>query len=458
MSMANIDLTRVRFLDETLREGDSRGYHEHTPLRRLELLRSIHEATGIRHFSLGFALVNASDRATLDLLLAQQRAGLLPRDLIVHVYGFFQTEQAAHDLMRGLDEQARDRISFELVCTPTHAIAEPQDGPWLAARRGIQSVADLSPAELLAGLAEEFAEMLSRFTGYGLRSVGMIAQDAFRCPFEDLAAYVEGAFARGVTEVRLHDSVGAATPSSVEKRLRDLSRRFPQAEIFGHFHDDFGMAVANSLTALESGGAGVDVTMNGVGNRAGNADCAAVFAALKVIYGLDVPGVRFEKLTELAREVERHYVLLRSLHAPITGRLLHLDESTMRTHLMHTVSPDTYLPYDPALVGSRLEAAHAPGSGRSAVELALERAEPELAGGGIPLDSALIERAFDWVTRERAWRATEFRERALDAMDQYVRLLRSSYVTDDDLLARVIATKGRLDEGDRADVRASASR
>jgi hypothetical protein len=455
--MAKIDLARVRFLDETLREGDSRGYHEHTPAMRLKLLRSIHEATGIRHFSLGFALINASDRATLDLFLAQQRAGLLPRDLVVHVYGFFQTEQAAHDLMRGLSEQARDRISFELVCTPTHAIAGPQDGPWLAERRGIRSAAALSPRELIAGLAEEFAGMLSRFAAYGLHSVGMIAQDAFRCPFEDLATFTEGAMARGVTEVRLHDSVGAATPSSVEKRLRDLSGRFPRAEIFGHFHDDFGMAVANSLTALECGAAGVDVTMNGVGNRAGNADCAAVFAALKVVYGLDVPGVRFDKLTELAREVERHYALLRSLHAPVTGRLLHLDESTMRTHLMHTVSPDTYLPYDPALVGSHLEAAHAPGSGRQAVELVLERARKELARGGIPLDSALVERALEWVTKERARRATEFRARALDAMDEYVQSLRSSYVTDDDLLARVIATKGRFDQDERADAHAGAA-
>src|SRR5262245_5180883 len=131
MTMAKIDLARVRFLDETLREGDSRGYHEHAPSKRLKLLRSIHEATEIRQLSLAFALVNASDRATLELFLAQQKAGLLPRDLVAHVYGFFQTEQAAHDLMRGLSGEARDRISFELVCTPTHAIAAPQDGPWL---------------------------------------------------------------------------------------------------------------------------------------------------------------------------------------------------------------------------------------------------------------------------------------------------------------------------------------
>src|SRR5262249_30895288 len=165
MVMARIDLARVRFLDETLREGDSRGYHEHAPSDRLRLLRSIHEATGIRHFSLGFALVNASDRATLDLFLSQQKAGPLPSDLVVHVYGFFQREQAAQELRRGLGEEPRHRISCELVCTPTRAIAEPQDGPWLAARRGN---AARTPAELLAGLAEEFAGMLSRFAGYGL--------------------------------------------------------------------------------------------------------------------------------------------------------------------------------------------------------------------------------------------------------------------------------------------------
>src|SRR5262249_36744722 len=126
MTMVKIDLARVRFLDETLREGDSRGYHEHSASERLTLLRSIHETTGISHFSLDFALINPSDRAALELFLAQQKAGLLPSDLVVHVYGFFQTEQAAHDLMRELDGAARDRISFELVCTPKHAIAGPQ--------------------------------------------------------------------------------------------------------------------------------------------------------------------------------------------------------------------------------------------------------------------------------------------------------------------------------------------
>src|SRR5262249_60570099 len=102
MVMARIDLARVRFLDETLREGDSRGYHEHAPSKRLKLLRSFPETTGVRHFSLGFALINESDRATLDLFLPHQKPGTLPPDLAVHAYVSFRTEEAANAMIPGL--------------------------------------------------------------------------------------------------------------------------------------------------------------------------------------------------------------------------------------------------------------------------------------------------------------------------------------------------------------------
>jgi hypothetical protein len=122
-----------------------------------------------------------------------------------------------------------------------------------------------------------------------------------------------------------------------------------------------------------------------------------------------------------------------------------MDEAGPRTHLMETVGPATYLPYDPAIVGGRMEAAHAPGSGRTAVDLLLQRNAGKLRRAGIELGKDVIDRAFAWVSREQLARAERQRPVVMDVMEAYERALRASYVTDDDVLAHALATRGRFD-------------
>jgi 2-isopropylmalate synthase len=205
------------------------------------------------------------------------------------------------------------------------------------------------------------------------------------------------------------------------------------------------MASANTITALTHGAVGADVTSNGVGNRAGNAPVADVLMALKVLYKTELPGVRFERLTELARAVERYFGLAQSPFAPVTGRLLHLDEASPRTHLMETVAPDTYLPYDPRIVGGRLEAAHAPGSGRRSVELLMQRRASTLREARIEATPELVDRAYAWVVAQRRERADRHRPVAIAAIETYEHELRASYVTDEDIVTRALATLGRFD-------------
>jgi isopropylmalate/homocitrate/citramalate synthase len=95
----------------------------------------------------------------------------------------------------------------------------------------------------IPGRTSDGAGSSRRYGGYRLHSVGAIVQDAFRCSEEELFGYVAAAEAAGCTEVRLHDTVGTATPLGVAKRMDHLHGRFGRLRFGVHFHDDLGMAL-----------------------------------------------------------------------------------------------------------------------------------------------------------------------------------------------------------------------
>ncbi|HEU0037027.1 MAG TPA: hypothetical protein VFQ53_40730 [Kofleriaceae bacterium] len=440
-----IDVSVVRFSDETLREGDSRAYHTHAPAERIELLRLIYEVTGIRRFSTLFAVVNDNDRETMLQIFEARRQGTFPRDAVPHIASWAQAEASALQILGALSDDDRRALSFSSATTASEQIARGADGPWLVSHDGSNDDWRRVPwPELAARLAKAFHDMTRRYIAAGAAEVDIIIQDAFRCRLADLELFASAGLEAGGVALTLHDTVGVATPDVVRERLAFLHERYRGIPVHVHFHNDFGMATANTLTAIAHGAHGADLTTNGVGNRAGNAPVAEVLMALKVIHGIELPGVSYARFTELARAGERYFGLAQSPFAPVTGRLLHLDEASPRTHLMETIAPDTYLPYDPRLVGGEMAAAHAPGSGRNAVALLLQRNADRLRAAGVVADAELVERTYAWVTRERHARADRQRPALIAMLDDYEQALRASYVTDQDVLAQVLETRGQL--------------
>lgn len=444
-AMGGFDLSLVRLSDETLREGDARAYHTHDPQERIALMRLIHDVTGIERFSTLFASVNENDRETLEAIFEGRRRGTFPAAAVPHLASWAQVEASTLQILAGLRPDDRRDLSFSSATVAGEQMARPAEGPWLVAHDGTNDDWRQVPwPELSRRLAEAFREMTRRYVAAGAVDVDVIVQDAFRCPLPDLELAATAGLEGGGTTLTLHDTVGVATPDVVIERMAFLRARYPGVPIGVHFHNDFGMAAANTVTALAHGALVADVTANGVGNRAGNAPIADVLMALKVIYGTALPGVRYERLTELARAVERYFALAQAPFAPLTGRLLHLDEASPRTHLMETVSPTTFLPYDPKLVGGEMEAAHAPSSGRFSVALLFQRHAAALRSAHIEPGEELVDRAYAWVVRERRQRAEGHRPAALAAIESYERELRASYVTDQDVLAQALATGGRF--------------
>lgn len=110
------------------------------------------------------------------------------------------------------------------------------------------------------------------------------AMDATRTPIEYLVRCVDTAIKAGATTINLPDTVGYATPAEYEAMFRTVRERVPGADkvIFSaHCHDDLGLAVANSLAALAGGARQIECTINGLGERAGNAALEEVVMAIK---------------------------------------------------------------------------------------------------------------------------------------------------------------------------------
>ena len=109
-------------------------------------------------------------------------------------------------------------------------------------------------------------------------------EDAARTEIDFLCEVVEAAIAAGATTVNIPDTVGYATPAHFSEVISSLVNRVPnidQAVISVHCHNDLGLAVANSLAAVENGAGQIECTINGLGERAGNCSLEEVAMALR---------------------------------------------------------------------------------------------------------------------------------------------------------------------------------
>lgn len=127
--------------------------------------------------------------------------------------------------------------------------------------------------------------------------------DATRTRPEDLLEVCRLADEAGADWINLPDTVGVGTPRSIADMVKAV-RAAVNARISIHCHDDFGLAVANSLAAVEVGAGMVQVSLNGIGERAGNAAFEEVAMGLRCLHGMD-PGIRGEKIHQASRLIER---------------------------------------------------------------------------------------------------------------------------------------------------------
>jgi isopropylmalate/homocitrate/citramalate synthase len=180
-------------------------------------------------------------------------------------------------------------------------------------------------------------------------AVSFAVSDTTRVGIDLLRRLWAAAAGAGAKSIGIADSVGAATPELIAHLVR-LARTESGLDVGVHCHNDFGLAVANTLAGIMAGATIADVAMNGLGDRAGNAALEEVVAALAFLYELD-SGIALSQLTELSRTFAEASGLPVPAHKAITG-----DETfthSLPTHVNAMQQDERALqPFEAALVGN----------------------------------------------------------------------------------------------------------
>jgi 2-isopropylmalate synthase len=159
-----------------------------------------------------------------------------------------------------------------------------------AVRPRIHTFVSTSPIHLAHQMRKSEEEVLEIITTTVTQARNLIediewsAMDATRTPIDYLCRCVEAAIKAGATTINLPDTVGYATPDEYRAMFRAVRERVPNSDkaVFSaHCHNDLGLAVANSLAALEGGARQIECTLNGIGERAGNAALEEVVMAIR---------------------------------------------------------------------------------------------------------------------------------------------------------------------------------
>ena len=202
----------------------------------------------------------------------------------------------------------------------------------------------------------------------GIRKISVGLEDASRADPDFISELACIAAEAGAFRLRLADTVGIASPADIIVMLDTCT--FAGLESAVHCHNDFGMATANSITALEHGAMWADVTVLGLGERAGNSRLEEVAAYLAIRKKADRYNIR--RIPELSRLVADLSNRKISAFRPIVGRELFACETGL--HLQGLAGdPATYEPFTPALVGNTRKMLIGRKVGRRSVACCLRR-------------------------------------------------------------------------------------
>ena len=183
--------------------------------------------------------------------------------------------------------------------------------------------------------------------GHGL-TVEFSAEDGTRTERDFLFDVFNHVVDAGADFLDVPDTVGVLTPVVTRELISDIKNTF-KTPVSVHFHNDFGLATANTLTAIECGANQAHVTVNGLGERTGNCSLEELVVTLKAAYGIDL-GLDTTRLYSLSNLVGRFTGVKMPVNKPIVGDNAFAHESGIHVHGILNNS-STYEPISPEMVG-----------------------------------------------------------------------------------------------------------
>lgn len=234
-------------------------------------------------------------------------------------------------------------------------------------------VSDLHIAERLRTDRDGLTTMLRETVGLahscGIHRISIGLEDVTRADQDFALSMARMARELGAVRIRLADTLGVMTPT----RIAELVRFFAQSadmEIAIHCHNDFGMATANAITALESGAHWADVSVLGIGERSGISALEEVAGHLRLVQGYDIYDMNLVRgLCDLVADYARIPV---ARNRPVAGGDIFAAESGLHVDGI-LKNPALFEPYDPAQTGAKRVLALGAKAGRGAVRTMLRQ-------------------------------------------------------------------------------------
>jgi D-citramalate synthase len=322
----------IRFFDTTLRDGEQTPGVSLNPGQKLEIATMISDI-GVHVVEVGSVAASDGEREALRLI---SDAGLNAE-----------------------------------VCTYVRAVSQDIDS---AADYGADSVhlvipvSDLHIEKKMRKTRAQICEMAFSAVTYA-RERGLIVElsgeDASRADPAFLREIYAGGLERGAERLCFCDTVGLLTPERVAEVIPQLCL----APLSIHCHDDLGMAMANTVAALRAGAGCAHVTVNGIGERAGNTPLEELVMTLELLYRHPT-GIRTEEIYRLSSLVSRMTGVPLPTNKAIVGEMAFTHESGIHAHGVLR-EPSTYEPVPPERVGRKRRIMLGKHSGSASVEAAL---------------------------------------------------------------------------------------
>ncbi len=328
------EVKTVKILDTTLRDGEQTPGVSLTPEQKLQIAKQL-DILGVDFIEAGTAIISEGEQRGIKAIANE--------GLNAEISSFARLLKGDIDAAIGCDV---DTVNLVAPVSDDHI------------RKKLKI-----DRETLKNMTIEMSEYVK---GQGLK-VEISAEDASRADMEFLKSFFSD-LSPVIDRLSFCDTVGVLYPERTKEIVQALCKF--NTPVAAHCHNDFGLATANSIAAVMAGAQVVHVTVNGLGERAGNASLEEVVTALEMLYGVKTK-ITKEKMYETSRLVRNLTKMPLAPNKPLMGDNAFTHESGMH---VHGTLADTslYEPIDPGIIGRKRRFAFGKHTGKASVKVTLE--------------------------------------------------------------------------------------